>query len=385
VIRVLIGRDSSDDELATFTRFVRDHHPSDVTLAAELAQALADSGEHFDPGPVVTADVASTGGPSSLTTLICPLILSAAGVTVPKLGVPGRPAGGIDCLAQIPGYRTELDDRGLASALAQARYAHFLSAGRYAPLDARLFEIRKRETAQAIPTLVAASLLSKKIAVGVQNAGLDIRAARHGNFGRTLAEAQRNATLYEQVGQALGINGRPVVSDGSRPYQPYIGRGEALVALLSICEPNLDVRLSEHVGLCLELCRSAVPAQAATFSVEPSRFLASLECNVEAQGGSLAALKRKVAQVLEGHRLVIRARRDGLVVIDLGELRQVLVEAQKQGIDRVTSFPDGAGLILHAKVGEPVCAGQILATVRVDNPAWASPVLDKIAAAVHVV
>ncbi len=56
----------------------------------------------------LVADVASTGGPSSLSTLLSPLFLRAGGAVVPKLGVPGRPAGGIDCLAQIPGYRTEL-------------------------------------------------------------------------------------------------------------------------------------------------------------------------------------------------------------------------------------------------------------------------------------
>src|SRR5271170_4830986 len=71
---------------------------------AQLAMVLAESGHVVRPqGGVTHADVASTGGPSSLSTLLCPLFLRSFGSTVPKLGVSGRPAGAVDVLAQIPG------------------------------------------------------------------------------------------------------------------------------------------------------------------------------------------------------------------------------------------------------------------------------------------
>ena len=75
---------------------------------AFLAHRLAESGEILTlSSHIFGADVASTGGPSSLSTILCPLFLRCLGRCVPKLAVSGRPAGGIDVMAQIPGYRTE--------------------------------------------------------------------------------------------------------------------------------------------------------------------------------------------------------------------------------------------------------------------------------------
>jgi hypothetical protein len=97
----MIDSSSSDFEIVAFLRSVSEDAPSDASLAAELATALASSGEVYDPHCLLTADVASTGGPSSLSTLLCPLFLRVGGLVVPKLGVPGRPAGGTNMSQSI--------------------------------------------------------------------------------------------------------------------------------------------------------------------------------------------------------------------------------------------------------------------------------------------
>src|SRR5437868_14746215 len=99
-----------------------------------LNKLLASSGTVLtcnENGP--TADVASTGGPASLSTLLCPLYLRSYGFVVPKLGVPGRPAGGIDVLAQLPGYRVDLSEADVRRVLERCGYAHFLAGTQFAP------------------------------------------------------------------------------------------------------------------------------------------------------------------------------------------------------------------------------------------------------------
>ena len=97
----------------------------DDAAIVDLAQTLANSGAILDLGARETGDVASTGGPSSLSTVLCPLFLRAQGKIVPKLGIPGRPAGGIDTLGIIPGYETELSLSRVLQVLDTCGYAHF--------------------------------------------------------------------------------------------------------------------------------------------------------------------------------------------------------------------------------------------------------------------
>ena len=105
--------------------------PQDIVF---LAEELADSGSRLKPQPEY-ADIPSTGGIASLSTVLCPLYLRHFGMIVPKLTVPGSPAGGIDILAQIPGYRTEFRAEEIQQLLDDSGYVHFVSGGQFAPLD----------------------------------------------------------------------------------------------------------------------------------------------------------------------------------------------------------------------------------------------------------
>jgi thymidine phosphorylase len=237
------------------------------TWIADLTTTLAESGDRIHDYSGTTADVPSTGGPSSLSTLLCPLFLAAGGLLVPKLGVPGRPAGGLDIMAQIPGYQTRLDPTDVRAVLDRCRYAHFEAAGRFAPMDGRLFAFRQSSGAQAVIPLVISSLLSKKLAVGVKRVGLDIRVGNHGNFGATFAEANENASRFIRIASLLGISAKAFITNANRPYQPYIGRGEALLALHEWFTGAADPWLSRHIDQCAFM---ALQLNDDAFSTEPS-------------------------------------------------------------------------------------------------------------------
>lgn len=326
----------------------------------ELTNALANSGRTESFANFDTYDVASTGGPSSLSTLICPLYLSASGVCVPKLGVPGRPAGGIDVLEQIPGFSAQIGPTNLTTVLRSAGYAHFLSNGVYAPLDAKTFKYRKIIGAQAIPELVIASLLAKKIAVDVKNIGLDVRISRHGNIGATYDDAAAFAREFIEIARTFGRRAQCFLTDASFPFQPYIGRGEALLALQKIFEGQDNSWLQEHLQLCRKMTSSLL---ASRDIVSVDRLRKSFKRNIEAQGSNYSEFRSAVKSIESQNRIVLHANGDGFVMYDLASIRNFITNCQNRS-DSKNAFPDPVGVELLAHPAKSICKGQPVMSVR---------------------
>lgn len=340
--------------------------PSNADLVAELALALGESGTRRHP-KASAADVASSGGPSSLSTLLCPLHLVQAGLTVPKLGVVGRPAGGIDVLGTIPGYRTHLSAQAFDQALDRAQYAHAVADETWAPADAELFRLRQEQGTQSVPALAVASLLAKKIASGVQIAGLEGRVAKYGNFGKTVGEARVSAELYCQVGVRLGLTVVVALTNAEIPYQPFIGRGEALTALnMIIAGQEEDPWLFQHADMCRELSSiviaSALPKRELPHASPSLRDI--MKAHLRAQGASLADMERQVARVAEQSRQVICSERAGYVHYDMERVREALLShaatqrsmPSRRSVD--DSYPDVAGVRLLCPPWQKVSRGE---------------------------
>lgn len=326
---------------------------------ADLAGALAASGEVVD-ATGDHADVASTGGPSSLSTLLCPLYLRALGACVAKLGVAGRPAGGVDVLATVPGYRHILTRREVDQALERYRHVHLAAGGSWAPMDSELFARRQQVGAQELPALVIASLLAKKLALGVTTAGLDVRVADHGNFGRDVHSARENAERFVAVAEMLGIRAVCFLTDAETAYQPYIGRGEALSAIAAVISGRASGQLAAHAEDCRAMAAATLGADVA--EVEPSALADALEACLEAHGASLDAFRQRVSRVAAEPKVGHHAARDGCVRYDLERLRDVLVDRQR--LDSGETYADPVGVVLESFEGASVKAGDPLLTIR---------------------
>lgn len=273
--------------------------PEEVAL---LARVLAASG-FVRPLQSDAADVASTGGPGSLTTILCPPMLRANGLTVPKVGVPGRPAGGVDSLGVLSGYHVDLDADAFERVLAECGYVHALAGRDLAPLDRVFFAYRQARGAQAVVALVAASLLAKKIAVGVARVGLDLRVGTVGNIASDLDAAEAAARLIVDAGNVLGIQVHCVLTDSSHHRQPFIGRGEALVGLSIslglITSPgwlrSITPLIEKHEAECFRLARMAGGTEIETTQLALQQIVAA---NLNAQGSSKATLVAKARRVV---------------------------------------------------------------------------------------
>jgi thymidine phosphorylase len=345
-------------------------HLLDADLAY-LASALAGSGRTRPRAcNATTADVPSSGGPSSLTTLLCPLYLRALGFVVPKLGVPGRPAGGIDVMAQIPGYRATFTGAEFDSILTRVGYAHCLAQHDLAPLDARFFDFRQSVGAQSMAELAIASILAKKLAVGVKHVALDVRVAAHGNFGTSWATARENAKRFCRVSSLIGVHSVCVLTDGSIPCQPFLGRGESLWALHDLFEGAACPLLNAHANLCFRVAAAAVegcPDRQPNWN----RLKTIFSEHIVAQGGDYSSFEEKVDQVRRSPRFALLAQAEGFLKIDLGALRSILVDIQARSSSK-GSFPDPCGLVLRLPSAAYVWPGDVVASVRMHRADWAT-------------
>jgi thymidine phosphorylase len=370
------------DIIDRFLQFQTEATMSDLIAAASHAVLSIDDVYHLANGMAhsgillpkssthVTADIASTGGPGSLSTLLAPLYLRAAGCVVPKLGVPGRPAGGVDVLAQLPGYKLELSEREIQQVLERCGYAHFLVNENFAPLDAIFFRYRQKNNGQNIPALTAASLLAKKIAGGLNFVGLDVRVASHGNFGNHFDEARNSASLFCAAAAKGGIKAVAELTDGRQPYQPYLGRSEAILALEAVLQGSCGDWLAAHRGRCQEMAEHVVGLAGECAGLYDQCSLQSaFFSNIEAQGSSVDGFHEMARSVANAPRRELTASRDGYASTDLERTRSIF-ERVNVGKIQETRFPDELGIILRYMPTARLRRGDALASIRVSDVLW---------------
>ncbi|MCG9970732.1 hypothetical protein [Christiangramia crocea] len=331
----------------------------------ELANIYAESGITIQRNSSKTkVDIASTGGPSSLSTILTPLILKSLGAEIPKLGVPGRPAGGIDILYQLQGYNINPNPIELEKWLDHSKYVHFIGNDLYTPLDRKVFEIRKKHNYLNIPQLVIASILSKKIAINLTHAGLDIRVSPFGNFGSNWNNAKANGRRFIKASGLIGINTKCFLTNGSVPYQPYIGRGEALLGIYNLFElPEINNSLHKHLEECYAMAMSVLKSQ--EFCLPDKKLLKQFfKENITIQGSNYKIFTDKAKQVEVDHRYIITSNSSGYIKFDLNQIRQAIVHIQKKEATNFNLFPDPCGIILKKSNSDIVVKGEIILSFR---------------------
>lgn len=205
------------------------------------------------------ADVPSSGAPGSLSTLLCPYLLVACGIRVPKISASGSVAGGIDTLGLLPGFKTMLEEREALELLDKVGTFHTQQSPQLCPTDGLLIGVRRKREMMANPSLAAMSLLSKKIAVPGTRVVLDFRVGIEGNIGADFLTASHAARLLLAAAKTLKISIVVALTDNRSSPTTALGRLESLRLLLAaLTGPPNEETNRRHVAVCVGLAARAV-------------------------------------------------------------------------------------------------------------------------------
>ncbi len=350
--------------------------------AADLAIAIADSGSKVAiPAELrPLADVPSTGGPASLTTLLCPLILAAMGVRVPKLSARGSIAGALDTLAIIPRFRTRLTGAAFIQALSTAGIAHAEAEADFCPADKSLIAARRRAGLMANPALAAASLLAKKLAVPGTHAAFDFRVGATGNIGPNAERAHAAAKFFLRVSERIGLRISITLTDNSTFPCSALGRLESLDLLWHILQARPPrTRLDErHVDTCIKIAARAyllaIPGHSESAAADRARDLLASGAiravfirHLQTQGATVEGLNEVMSARAAQRVWTVTADRGGYwAAPDLALTKSVFKSAQslleREGGPSEAHRQLGVRLLVDA--GESVARGQPVLEVR---------------------
>jgi pyrimidine-nucleoside phosphorylase len=398
-----IARGAADDsindaQLSAFlmATFLRGMEPEEVK---SLTQAMRVSGvqlnlRHPANGGAArpTVDKHSTGGVGDKTSFLVAPIAAAAGLRVPMLSgrALGHTGGTLDKLETIPGYRTTLSPAEIRSVLDQAGCSIVGQSADLVPADRKLYALRDHIGAVESPYLICASIMSKKLAAGLDALVLDVKTGS-GAFLPDPAVSRFLARLMVDIGESSGTRTAAVLTDMSQPLGRFAGNSVEILEALGLLRGERDIICDDLRELSLIIAGWMLFLTGASKTAEEGRARAeSLLADgsalrhfvqmVALQGGDLAALTHKPAQ-----QRVLGASRSGFVLsmdtTAIGWVVQGLGAGRTPPGETVSAH---AGIEFHAKLGAQVRAGDPLCTLFADN-ADRFPMLEgMLADAIHI-
>ncbi len=339
---------------------------------AELSRwtaAMIASGSRLDLSGVgrPTADKHSTGGVGDKITLALAPLVAALGAAVPQLSGRGlgHTGGTLDKLEAIGGWRAELSNAEFSDQLEQVGAVICAAGAELAPADRKLYALRDvTGTVESIP-LIASSIMSKKIAEGSQSLVLDVKVGS-GAFMPDLDQARRLAETMVELGSAAGTRTVALLTDMNTPLGRTAGNALEVAEAVEVLAGGGP---ADVVELTVRLAREMLEGAGLT-DADPAAALADgramdvWRAMIRAQGGDPDAPLPVAAE-----RQVVPAPATG--VLSRLDAYAVGVAAWRLGAGRARrqdAVSAGAGVVLHAKPGDVVSAGQPLLELHTDEP-----------------
>jgi pyrimidine-nucleoside phosphorylase len=356
----------------------------DARETTTLTRSMLESGStlNWPDDGAVYVDKHSTGGIGDKISLLLAPLLACQGVRVPMISGRGLgPTGGtLDKLESIPGFRTDLSESEIQQVVSDVGCLITGATESVAPADRKLYALRDvTGTVPSVP-LITASILSKKLAAGLDALVLDVKFGS-GAFMKTHEEARLLATSLINTGTQLGLATSALITDMNQPLGRAVGNLVEVTEVIDVLkgEGPADVR-----ELTLELAKEVLtkagqPSDGLEDHLSSGRALERLERMVAAQGGNLEQLPNpaessELAVTASGHVQSIDSEQLGQVVITLGGGRQMMGDAIDHRV----------GMEILVRIGDAVEPGQPLAIIYSDDNARRQAAEEAIGEAIQI-
>ncbi len=363
-----------DYQMSAFLMAVFHQDMTEAEVEA-MTQRMIASGETVDLSMLagVKVDKHSTGGVGDKTSLIAAPLAAAAGAIVPMISgrALGHTGGTLDKLEAIPGFRTSLTIEEFRENLRMYNLAFMGATPEVAPADAKMYALRDVTGTIESPALIASSIMSKKIAEGVDSLILDVKVGS-GAFIKRQVDARRLAQLMVTLGRRADKRVQALITDMNQPLGYAIGNA---LEVMEASQTLQNAGPTDLTRLSLELAARMIYLGRVTMTLEDARELAQAKLLdgsgykkfkevIAAQGGDAQVLDRfdmlpnatgvrEIASPRNGYVSAIEAEAIGLAAAMIGG-----------GRDTKEAVVDPAvGVILEVKVGQKIDAGAVLCRI----------------------
>ena len=346
---------------------------------AALTDAMLRSGEVLDLSdlPAIKVDKHSTGGVGDKTSLVLAPLVAAAGIAVPMISGRGlgHTGGTLDKLESIPGFNVNLPVAEFRRLLEVCGCAMIGQTAEIAPADRKLYALRDVTGTVESPYLICASIMSKKLAEGIDALVLDVKTGS-GAFMKSEKDAAFLAELMVETGERMGKEVVALITDMDQPLGNMIGNALEVIEVIDVLKGGGPEDLKE---LCFELAGWMLHLGGAAKSVDAGkkrsseiiasgRALETFRRMIELQGGDarvvddagrlpLARETMQVAAAKAGYISSMQCEQMGTACVILGGGR----ERKEDSVD------PAVGIVLHKKVGDRVNVGEPIATIHYND------------------
>jgi pyrimidine-nucleoside phosphorylase len=389
------GGELTRQEIVSFVdRYTRgeipDYQASALTMAVffrgmtaaetvALTEAMMNTGQVLDLGdlPGAKADKHSTGGVGDKTSLVLAPLAAACGVYVPMISGRGlgHTGGTLDKLESIPGFRVQLSLDEFRDVLRKCRLGLIGQTPEIAPADRKLYALRDvTGTVESLP-LISASIMSKKMAEGIDALVLDVKTG-DGAFLTKFEDARALARTMVDIGRGMGKKVAALLTDMDQPLGRTVGNAleiaECIETLKGRGPTDLESLSVELAAWMLSLSGAAPTLEDARRRVRDALAsgagLRKFQEVIELQGGDPRVCDDPARLPAARERVEIRTAREGRVrriACRAVGRAGMLLGAGRETVD--SRIDPAVGLVLHKKVGDLVLPNETLITMHVND------------------